>query len=180
MSILNYLPTSESSAKVAEALKPYENDLYVVGSAARKHLYGLKTEVTNYDFVCTYVEESYSVDGDLNIMVGEDPAKQTFVNGVLKKEFADFALTIRFCGIDEFLFKVRFAGDGLAVKVSDGRPLVLPEYMTLPPMVAIIKTEETDAQNQKEWVDNHLVVLAKFQEELYNLVNKKLDEPAKN
>lgn len=174
MSILNYLPTSESSAKVAEALKPYENDLYVVGSAARKHLYGLQTEVNNYDFVCAYPEGEFIMDSGLaKINLGE----QSCQNGLLVKDCETFTLKIRFCSIDEFLFKVRFAGDGLAVKVSDGRPLVLPEYMTLPPVVAIIKTEDTDAQNNDTWVKNHLSVLSKFQEELYNLVNKKLDEP---
>lgn len=173
MSILNYLPTSESSAKVAEAFKPYENDLYVVGSAARKQLYGLQTEVNNYDFVISTNEHIVDVRESLSIKGELDDVSWTI-------DCENFKLKLRAEPIDQFLFKVRFAGDGLAVKVSDGRPLVLPEYMTLPPMVAIIKTEDTDAQNQKEWVDNHLVVLAKFQEELYNLVNKKLDEPAKS
>lgn len=174
--ISKYLPErSENSAKVAEALKPYESNLYVVGSNARKALYGLKTDVKDYDFVISAEETNV-----LDMLEGTFPDKVTVTPCGYVVDADAFTVKVRVSPIDQFLFGVRFAGDGVAVKVSDGRPLVLPEYMTLPPVVQIIEDEKVGEQSG-DWLKSHLEVLENFQKELFELVQKQIgNEPAKS
>jgi hypothetical protein len=182
--ITKYLPErSENSVKVAEALKPYENVLYVVGSNARKALYGLNTDVKDYDFVlstgcgCPKGELANVLQ---DILTGAFPDAVQEHDAYFVVDCEAFTLKIRLEPIDQFLYSVRFAGDGLAVRVSDGRPLVLPEYMTLPPVVQIIEDEKVGDQ-KGEWLENHVKALEEFQKALFDLVQKQIgNEPAKS
>src|SRR5262245_7222593 len=132
--ILKYLPErSEYSERVAKVLAPYEKNLYAVGSNARKTLYGLKTGVNDYDFGLSTgcgckTSELYKILGDL--LLAEFPNGK--VNALDDQFIVDcevFTLKIRLSSLDEFLFGVRFAGDGLAINVANERPIVLPEYL---------------------------------------------------
>lgn len=180
MSTLKYLPVkSEYCDKVAKILDSYAGGLYLVGSAARKYLYNLKAITPeDYDFVY-----DGSIDDDNFITNDFEAAFPGKVNRTAHGFSVDaevLDVNVRIQPIAEFLRQVRFAGDGLAISCADDRPIVIPEYMSLPPVVAIIKTEETSDQNNSEWVNDHLIKLQKFQEELFNAVNAKVDEPARS
>lgn len=177
MSTLKYLPQpSEYSTRVAKILDMYVEDLYLVGSAARKYLYNLKLTPNGYDFVLSVYSSLMDCEELREKFVTEFPGKCKTTDWGFEVDAETLDVRIKFQPIDQFLRTVRFAGDGLAVSCEDDRPIVIPEYMSIPPVVAILKTEETNDQNQKEWVDSHLEVLGKFQEELFRVVN----EPSKS
>jgi hypothetical protein len=177
MSVINYLPEkSKYSTKFAEAVDHYGSSVYVVGSAARKGLYGLKITPSDYNFITTNggVMDRLRHYFPNKITEGSNPKQ-------FKIDCEVFTATVDMEPVDEFLYSVRFAGDGVAVRVSDGRPIVVPEYMTLPPVVEIQKVGADDSQNNKEWADNHVETLTKFQEELLKVVQSQFDnEPTKS
>ncbi len=171
MSTIKYLPTpSEYSTRVAKILDQFDNELYLVGSAARKFLYNLNLAPKNYDFVFggTYDEYVALCGAFMNEFDGK--TKDTAWGIEVDAEVLE--VRVKHADVAKFLRTVRFAGDGLAVSCADDRPIVIPEYMSIPPVVAILKTEETDDQNNKEWEASHLEVLQKFQEELFRVVNE--------
>lgn len=176
MSTIKYLPQpSEYSTRVAKVLDGYSKVLYLVGSAARKYLYNLNLMPKGYDFVLDIRDI-----GDENMLMTDFnaafPGKVNRTPWGFEVDAEAITVNIKTQNIGEFLRSVRFAGDGLAISCEDDRPIVIPEYMSIPPVVAIIKTEETNDQNRKEWVDEHLQALGKFQEELFRVVN----EPSKS
>lgn len=179
--ISKYLPErSEYADKVANILKPYEKGLYVVGSNARKTLYGLKTNVKDYDFVIDCGCSGNEVQQILGVELEKSfPNKVIYAGDIVTADCETFTLKIRTGRLTEFLFSVRFAGDGLAVRVSDGRPIVVPEYMTQPSTVQIIEDKDVGDQTG-EWLTQHVKVLETFQNDMFNLVQKQLDEPAKS
>lgn len=180
MSITNYLPeNNESSATVAKVFKSYEGITYAIGSGARKALYGLKTPVNNYNFVVStnsntvgplLADELRGADGDKVVTHDE-------VNDIITASYPTFALTVRIQPVDAFLRQVRFAGDGLAVYVPDGRPIVLPEYMSLPPLVQVAKVEKGEAQDDELYLKGHVESLTRFQEEMTAIVQASLAAP---
>ncbi len=184
MNILKYLPEkSEYALKFAEALKPYEAKTYVIGSSARKGLYGLKTTVNDYDFLIS----CGCNNPDLNKIVGEDlekafPGKVTSNANYITVDAESFTAKVRSEPVDQFLTSVRFAGDGLAVQVSNDRPVVIPEYMTLPPTTQIIACDVKSDQMNPEWEKRHIAVLEEFQKELFRVVQDSItsDEPTKS
>lgn len=181
MSLLNYLPEkSEYSIKVAEFLKPYENKMYAIGSNARKTLYGLKTGVNDYNFLYSCSCSTVAGEPTVAAMIADSArnAKLTVTDcdsNFVRVDAETFVFTVRIEPLENFLFGVRFAGDGLAVRVTDGRPVTLPEYMTLPPVVEIRKIDDHGPQKNKEWLTKQLDVLGKFQEELYKAVNASIE-----
>lgn len=178
MSTIKYLPTpSEYSTRVAKILDTYE-DLYLVGSAARKYLYNLNLTPKGYDFIISRDIYDFDETGSFlkTTWEKEFPGKVKWTNWGLEVDAEVLTVRVGVQPIDKFLRTVRFAGDGLGVSCQDDRPIVIPEYMSIPPVVAILKTEDTDDQNNKEWEASHLETLMKFQEELFRVVN----EPTKS
>lgn len=177
MSTIKYLPTpSEYSTRVAKILDTYVEDLYLVGSAARKYLYNLNLVPDDYNFVLDYdgITSEESIVEDFKSAFGNERVE--LVGDRVNVDAETLHVTVAIRPIAQFLRTVRFAGDGLAVSCQDDRPIVIPEYMSIPPVVAILKTDETDDQNNKEWEASHLETLMKFQEELFRVVN----EPTKS
>lgn len=181
MSTLKYLPVkSEYCDKIAKILDGYEQDLYLVGSAARKYLYNLKgITPEDYNFILASRKDSdfFHLIDEFNSAF---PGKVEVDDNIIYIDAEVLDVEVRLQPIDHFLRTVRFAGDGLAISCQDDRPIVIPEYMSLPPVVAIYKTEETDDQNNVEWVNEHLQKLQQFQEKLFEAVNSKVDEPARS
>lgn len=172
MSTIKYLPTpSEYSTRVAKILDVVKPNLYLVGSVARKYLYNLNLSPNGYDFVLS--DGTYTSEEPLfKAFDAEFPNKVTAEKWGIVVDAEVLTVRVKIQPIDQFLRNVRFAGDGLAVSCQDDRPIVIPEYMSIPPVVAILKTEATDDQNNKEWEASHLETLAKFQEELFRVVNE--------
>lgn len=127
------LPTNDHTTKLADLFK--NQPLYFVGANARNLMYGFPLSDPTYQFVLA--------KGDAMIVAlglkanGFEP--DVINELVVKLTNNDYTVSILVMPLDEFLLTRDLAGDGVALRVSDGRLIVLPEYLTVPPTTQIIE-----------------------------------------
>lgn len=181
MSLQNYLPNpSEYSAKLVKALESVKGRIYAVGSNARKCLYGLNTPVDGYDFVVSGTADEIISSVQLATLPEAFPGKVSEGAWGVEVDFEVGLARFKIQPIDQFLLGVRFSGDGLAVHCESGRPIVIPEFMTLPPIVTVKSVDQNSEQNNEVWVTKHVVSLNQFQDAMTAEVSKQLDESVKS
>ncbi len=174
MTTNDYLPRGDQTHKVCAALDPFIDCLFLVGSAARKKIYQLSAGVNDFDFV---------IDGDMEYL--SDARKSITDAGLPVKDHewggwgllidaGGYEVKVRVEPLSEFLLDTLHAGDGFAVRCSDGRCLCTPEYITVPPHV------EVRARRPEEIPDaEHVEVLNRFGSELMAMAAKLEAEYAK-
>lgn len=161
--IEKYLPErSEYATKVAGVMEPYADELYLVGSAARKITYGLSANTNGYDFVFTKNEckliENLKAQG---FKVNDDT--ETY-----KIDCESFDMTIRTEPIDSFLRTTPFAGDGMAIHCGTGRSICTAEFTMLKPTKIVNEIDYLTS----EWLTKQTENLQRFEDEMIAAVTK--------
>lgn len=171
--IETYLPISNKTPAVAEALRPLENSLWVIGSNMRRVCLKTNSSSTGYDFLTPVMNDSV-IAALREISVSNSVIELLDGGWRFNFDMDAFDVSLFVMPVEDFLLTARFAGDSMVMKATTQQCICRPHTGLLPLETSIggvSKDEAYDSKHYEVLQEDGKRMAANLQKEITQLWN---------
>jgi hypothetical protein len=159
--------------KVAEALRPLEQSLWVIGSNMRRLCLKTNSSSTGYDFLTPTMNDGV-IAALREISCGSSVVELLDGGWRFNFDMDAFDVSLFVMPVEDFLLTARFAGDSMAMKVTSQQCLCRPHTGLMPlntPLAGVSKDEIYDEQHYEVLQKDAKSMAANIEKEIAQLWN---------
>ena len=145
-----YLPVSNMTPKIAEALRPIQNSLWVIGSNMRRICLKTNSSSTGYDFLTPKMNDSV-IAALRELSTVSTVVELTDGGWRFNFDMDAFDVSLFVMPVEDFLLTARFAGDSMVMKVTSQQCICRPHTGLMPLETSLGGVSKDEAYDSKHY-----------------------------